>query len=119
MEVGRLLEPVAAGLAATRISTAGPGRRRIWRGLVDARAAGCTLAEHEAIFAAPAGRDAALTQAAALLHVSSTEQWLRDHLATTASSPGLADFPGRERVLPSGGVATRSRSWQAVVSGAR
>ncbi|MER5374235.1 FadR/GntR family transcriptional regulator [Streptomyces sp. NPDC002553] len=56
-------------------------RARIWRGLVDTRAAGRTLAEHEAIYAALAARDAGLSQAAALLHVSSTEQWLREHLA--------------------------------------
>ncbi|WP_399119628.1 FadR/GntR family transcriptional regulator [Streptomyces sp. KM273126] len=131
MEAGRLLEPVATALAATRISEAGPAevkrhldamreacddveqlnahdaafhravvaatgneslvtlldgvsgrtlRARVWRGLVDSRAAGRTLAEHEAIFTALAGRDTALSQAAALLHVSSTEQWLRAHL---------------------------------------
>lgn len=62
-------------------------RARIWRGLVDARAADRTLAEHQAIFDALAGRDAALSQAAALLHVSNTEQWLREHLQATASSP--------------------------------
>ncbi|MER5716215.1 FadR/GntR family transcriptional regulator [Streptomyces sp. NPDC002132] len=56
-------------------------RARIWRGLVDTRAAGRTLAEHEAIYAALTARDAGLSQAAALLHVSNTEQWLREHLA--------------------------------------
>lgn len=55
-------------------------RARIWRGLIDTRAAGRTLAEHEAIFTALSRRDAALSQAAALLHVSNTEQWLREHL---------------------------------------
>ncbi|TLS46737.1 FadR family transcriptional regulator [Streptomyces montanus] len=139
MEVRRLLEPVATGLAATRISDEGLAevkrhldamrearddveqlnahdaafhravvaatgneslvtllegvsgrtlRARIWRGLVDAQAAGRTLAEHEAIFTALASRDAALSQAAALLHVSSTEQWLRTHLRSTASKGG-------------------------------
>ncbi|MFI5798490.1 FadR/GntR family transcriptional regulator [Streptomyces sp. NPDC051677] len=58
-------------------------RARIWRGLVDTHAAGRTLAEHEAIFRALSHRDAALSQAAALLHVSSTEQWLREHLDST------------------------------------
>jgi DNA-binding FadR family transcriptional regulator len=139
MEVRRLLEPVATGLAATRISDEGLAevkrhldamrearddverlnahdaafhravvaatgneslvtllegvsgrtlRARIWRGLVDAQAAGRTLAEHEAIFTALASRDAALSQAAALLHVSSTEQWLRTHVRSTASKEG-------------------------------
>ncbi|MFF7275515.1 FadR/GntR family transcriptional regulator [Streptomyces griseorubiginosus] len=55
-------------------------RARIWRGLVDAQAAGRTLAEHEAIFAALSRRDATLGQATALVHVSNTEQWLRAHL---------------------------------------
>lgn len=55
-------------------------RARIWRGLVDAQAAERTLAEHEAIYKALCTRDASLSQAAALLHVSSTEQGLRDHL---------------------------------------
>ncbi|MFJ7062909.1 FadR/GntR family transcriptional regulator [Streptomyces microflavus] len=55
-------------------------RARIWRGLVDTRAADRTVAEHEAIFDALVRRDAALSEAAALLHVSNTEQWLREHL---------------------------------------
>ncbi|MEW2396187.1 FadR/GntR family transcriptional regulator [Streptomyces sp. NPDC046862] len=55
-------------------------RARIWRGLVDSRAAGRTVAEHEAIFRALAARDVPLSRAAALLHVGNTERWLRDHL---------------------------------------
>ncbi|WP_329309991.1 FadR/GntR family transcriptional regulator [Streptomyces sp. NBC_01262] len=55
-------------------------RARIWRGLVDADAADRTLAEHESIYKALVARDAPLAQAAALLHVSSTEGWLRVHL---------------------------------------
>lgn len=130
-EVRRLFEPVATGLAATRISPAqladvkghldamrearedaellndhdaafhravlaATGNRtlstlldgvsgqtlraRVWRGLVDDNAAGRTLAEHEAIYAALAARDPALAHAAALIHVATTETWLRDHL---------------------------------------
>ncbi|AGL19180.1 FadR/GntR family transcriptional regulator [Actinoplanes sp. N902-109] len=138
MEVRRLLEPVAAALAATRIT--GPAlaavkrhldamsaarddvellnrhdagfhravvtatgndtlvtllegisgqtlRARIWRGLVDGAAAARTIAEHEAIYQALASRDGALAQAAALLHVSTTEGWLRTHLG--AGEPGV------------------------------
>ncbi|MER6069570.1 FadR/GntR family transcriptional regulator [Streptomyces sp. NPDC001817] len=59
-------------------------RARIWRGLVDDQAAGRTLAEHQAIFDALSARDAVLSQAAALMHVSHTEQWLREHLRNTA-----------------------------------
>jgi len=56
-------------------------RARIWRGLVDGDAAGRTLTEHEAIHRALVARDGPLAQAAALLHVSNTESWLREHLA--------------------------------------
>ncbi|MFE7854223.1 FadR/GntR family transcriptional regulator [Streptomyces sp. NPDC057403] len=62
-------------------------RARIWRGLVDSRAAGRTLAEHESIFNALSSRDPALSQAAALLHVSTTEQWLRQHLHAGDTEP--------------------------------
>lgn len=130
-EVRRLFEPIATGLAATRISdpelleveqhlnamraahddvellnehdaafhravVAATGnatlttllegissrtiRARVWRGLVDEDAASRTLAEHEAIYQALVSRDAALAQAAALMHVSTTERWLREHV---------------------------------------
>ncbi|MGW1215972.1 FadR/GntR family transcriptional regulator [Streptomyces sp. NPDC002499] len=55
-------------------------RARVWRGLVDSQVAGRTLAEHEAIYEALAAGDASLSQAAALMHVNSTERWLREHL---------------------------------------
>ncbi|MER7480204.1 FadR/GntR family transcriptional regulator [Streptomyces sp. NPDC126510] len=131
MEVRRLLEPLATGLAAGRITdeqladverhldamrearddveqlnahdaafhravVAATGnetllsllegisghtlRARIWRGQVDDRSSERTLAEHQAIFDALCARDPALSQAAALLHVSNTEHWLRRHL---------------------------------------
>ncbi|MGW8767221.1 FadR/GntR family transcriptional regulator [Streptomyces sp. NPDC055815] len=54
---------------------------RIWRGQVDADAAGRTIAEHEAIHQALVAHDAGLAQAAALIHVNTTERWLRAHLA--------------------------------------
>lgn len=56
-------------------------RARIWRGMVDENTTGRTLAEHEAILQALAAGDAALAQAAALMHVTTTERWLREHLA--------------------------------------
>ncbi|MFF1610252.1 FadR/GntR family transcriptional regulator [Amycolatopsis sp. NPDC058278] len=52
-------------------------RARVWRGMVEANAADRTLAEDEAIYNALANRDANHAQAAALLHVSTTDQWLR------------------------------------------
>ncbi|MEU3937173.1 FadR/GntR family transcriptional regulator [Streptomyces sp. NPDC029044] len=131
MEVRRLLEPLATGLAASRITDEQLGeverhldamrearddveelnahdaafhravvaatgnetlltllesvsgrtlRARIWRGQVDHRSSERTLAEHQAIFDALCTRDPSLSQAAALLHVSNTEHWLRRHL---------------------------------------
>lgn len=55
-------------------------RARVWRGLVDADAAGQTLREHEAIYRALAAADAIGAQAAALMHITTTETWLRAHL---------------------------------------
>ncbi|WP_405859946.1 FadR family transcriptional regulator [Streptomyces sp. NBC_00090] len=55
-------------------------RARIWRGRLDAEAADRTLAEHDAIYQALASRDASLSRAAALMHVSNTEQSLKEHL---------------------------------------
>lgn len=55
-------------------------RARVWRGLVDDHAGDRAIAEHQAIYAALAARDAPLAQAAALMHVSTTEQWLHEHL---------------------------------------
>ncbi|MGW4895731.1 FadR/GntR family transcriptional regulator [Kitasatospora sp. NPDC004240] len=58
---------------------------RIWRGLVDGDAADQAIAEHEAIYRALAAREAPLAQAAALMHVTTTEDWLRAHLAAKAA----------------------------------
>jgi GntR family transcriptional repressor for pyruvate dehydrogenase complex len=142
VEVRRLFEPVATGLAATRISpqaladveahleamraarddvellnrhdaafhravVAATGnetlaslmdgiasrtvRARVWRGMVDGNVADATLYEHQAIYEALAAGDAALAQATALMHVTTTEKWLRRHLAGTAAVPDLVD----------------------------
>ncbi|MEU9064344.1 FadR/GntR family transcriptional regulator [Streptomyces sp. NPDC048430] len=137
-EVRRLFEPVATGLAASRITASELGeverqldamraarddverllehdaafhravvsatgnstlaalldgissrtlRARVWRGMVDDNAADPTVAEHEAIYHALAAGDATLAQAAALLHVSTTEQWLREHMDPAHDAP--------------------------------
>ncbi|MCA2215497.1 FadR/GntR family transcriptional regulator [Jidongwangia harbinensis] len=62
-------------------------RARVWRGLVDADAAGRTLLEHEAIYAALAAGDAIQAQAAALMHITTTESWLRAHLRDDPGAP--------------------------------
>jgi GntR family transcriptional repressor for pyruvate dehydrogenase complex len=131
MEVRRLLEPAATGLAARRISdeqlkqlgdvlqemrdkaddadglihadmtfhrlvASSTGnetltslldgfsgrtvRARVWRGIVEGNVTHVTLAEHQGIYAALQARDPALASAAALLHVNTSESWLRERL---------------------------------------
>ena len=71
-------------------------RARVWRGLIEANAAHTTIAEHQAIYQALRARDPALAHAAALVHVNTSEAWLRAVLgvpkATTAGS-GEGDGP--------------------------
>lgn len=71
-------------------------RARVWRGLVDTDAAGRTLMEHEAIYMALVEGDAIRAQAAALMHVTTTETWLRSHLRNDAFVPHPAD-PQQDR----------------------
>jgi GntR family transcriptional repressor for pyruvate dehydrogenase complex len=52
-------------------------RARIWRGVLEADATRDALREHQAIHAALAARDRPLAEAAALVHVSTSERWLR------------------------------------------
>jgi GntR family transcriptional regulator, transcriptional repressor for pyruvate dehydrogenase complex len=144
-EVRRLFEPIATGLAATRVTpdrlaeirghldamhaasddvellnkhdaafhravVAAAGnetlttlidgissrtlRARVWRGMVEANAAGRTLAEHEAIYTALVDGDGPLAQAAALMHVGTTERWLRRvHAATDSPSEETDALP--------------------------
>lgn len=146
IEARRLFEPVATGLAATRISpealeavaghlaamraarddvellnrhdaafhravVAATGnetlaslmdgiagrtvRARVWRGMIDGNAAQGTVNEHQAIYDALAAGDAALAQATALMHVNTTERWLRKHLADVAAAgPDVLDDRG-------------------------
>jgi GntR family transcriptional regulator, transcriptional repressor for pyruvate dehydrogenase complex len=58
-------------------------RARVWRGMVDDAVADRTVAEHQTIYDALAAGDPALAQAAALMHISATEKWFRDHLAAS------------------------------------
>lgn len=131
MEVRRLLEPAATGLAALRISdddlsrladllqemqdkaddaeglvqadmefhrvvTFSTGnetltslldglsgrtvRARVWRGIVEGNVTHVTIDEHRAIYAALLARDPSLASAAALVHVNTSESWLRARL---------------------------------------
>src|SRR6185369_16081414 len=128
MEVRRMLEPAATGLAAVRMSDAALDglaailddmrsavddpeqlirhdiafhraviaatgnetltslldglsgrtvRARVWRGLIEGNSAHTTIEEHHAIYLALRKRDQLLAQASALLHVNTSESWLR------------------------------------------
>ncbi|MDG6108769.1 FadR family transcriptional regulator [Dactylosporangium aurantiacum] len=132
MEVRRMLEPVATGVAALRMSdddldrlaallddmraaaddaerligydtafhrtvVAATGnetltslldglssrtlRARVWRGLIEGNSAHTTIEEHHAIYLALRSRDQLLAHASALLHVNTSEAWLRAVLA--------------------------------------
>lgn len=60
-------------------------RARIWRGVVDAGAVERTIAQHEDILRALEARDPMLAEATALVHVSTTEAWLRHVIAEGAA----------------------------------
>jgi GntR family transcriptional repressor for pyruvate dehydrogenase complex len=67
--------------------SSGTVRTRVWRGIIDAEANHRTVEEHRAILAAIETRDARLAEAAALLHVSSVESWLRTMVASGVTEP--------------------------------
>jgi GntR family transcriptional repressor for pyruvate dehydrogenase complex len=143
MEVRRLLEPAATGLAASRISAPqlaelaglldrmraaaddaelllrydaefhhviaaataneslvslldGLGgrtlRARLWRGASDRAVPARTVAEHEQIYQALRAGDPVLAQAAALVHLNTSESWLRS-LLPAPSGPGTTAPP--------------------------
>jgi GntR family transcriptional repressor for pyruvate dehydrogenase complex len=137
MEVRRMLEPVATGVAALRMSdedldelgrildnmraaaddaeqliqfdtafhrtvVAATGnetltslldglssrtlRARVWRGLIEGNSAPTTIEEHHAIYQALRARDQLLAQASALMHVNTSEVWLRAVLSGSVDS---------------------------------
>ena len=65
--------------------SSGTLRARVWRGIIDEGASERTVLEHQAIYDALAGRDVVLAQAAALMHVNTSEQWLRTMVDTDGS----------------------------------
>jgi GntR family transcriptional repressor for pyruvate dehydrogenase complex len=58
------------------------GRPRSGNGVIEAGAPERTISEHAGILAARRARDPGLAEAAALLHVSTTETWFRTVLNT-------------------------------------
>jgi GntR family transcriptional repressor for pyruvate dehydrogenase complex len=61
-------------------------RARVWRGRVDADAARVTVDEHARIYRALRSRDQPLAYASALIHVNTSESWLRTVLAEQRST---------------------------------
>ncbi|MFC7479029.1 FadR/GntR family transcriptional regulator [Luedemannella flava] len=59
-------------------------RARVWRGLIEGRAAHKTIDEHHSIYLALRSRDPLLAHASALLHVNTSEAWLRAVVAGRA-----------------------------------
>ena len=57
-------------------------RARVWRGIIDGEAAEQTVAQHTDIYTALLARDPNLAQAAAVVHVLTTESWFRRVLAS-------------------------------------
>ena len=62
-------------------------RARVWRGVVEAGAKERTISEHAEILAALRARDPRLAEAAALIHVSTTEAWIRQMVSTSEPTP--------------------------------
>ncbi|GLW73790.1 GntR family transcriptional regulator [Kitasatospora phosalacinea] len=73
---------------------------RVWRGQADPEAADRALAEHREILRALEARDPQLAQAAALMHVTTTERWLRARLAAGGAVPATATSPSRSASRP-------------------
>jgi len=63
-------------------------RARVWRNISDEGAVADTFAQHEAIFAALNLRDAARAEAASLVHVATTEEWIRRILGDVPEERG-------------------------------
>jgi GntR family transcriptional repressor for pyruvate dehydrogenase complex len=66
-------------------------RGRAWRGIVEAGATERTISEHAAILSALRARDPQLAEAAAVLHVSTTEAWFRSVLETEDDEPAATE----------------------------
>ena len=62
-------------------------RARVWRGLIEANSAPTTIEEHNAIYQALRSRDPLLAQASALMHVNTSEAWLRAVLGRPVQDP--------------------------------
>jgi GntR family transcriptional repressor for pyruvate dehydrogenase complex len=66
-------------------------RARAWRGVIDEDARSRTIAQHDEILTALRARDAIRAEAAALVHVATTESWFRAALHGRSQDDGAAD----------------------------
>jgi GntR family transcriptional repressor for pyruvate dehydrogenase complex len=71
----RTLTSVLEGLSSRTF------RARVWRGVLEGDASQQTIREHRAIHQALEAHDSTLAEAAALMHVTTSERWLRGVLA--------------------------------------
>jgi len=80
VEVRRILEPAGNETLASLLNgvSSRTSRGRVWRGVIEAGAKERTISEHAGILAALSARDPRVAEAAALLHVSTTEAWFRE-----------------------------------------
>ena len=89
----------AAGNATLASMLAGVSSRtiraRVWRGVVEGDAVARTIAQHEDILRAVAAHDPVLAEAAALVHVATTETWMRGVLQERGQSPNGAGAVGK------------------------
>ena len=81
----------------------------MWRGIVDDDAASRTLSQHQDILGALESRDPVLAQAAALVHVATTEAWLRRVIESAAETDEAAVEPRRGRHARPSAAATGTR----------
>jgi len=76
-------------------------RARVWRGIVEAEAIQRTIVQHEDILRALEARDPVLAEATALVHVATTEAWLRQIIAAgVAGGDEPLPNPRRPRSRP-------------------
>jgi len=68
-------------------------RARVWRNISDEGAVADTIAQHEAIYAALGVGDAARAEAASLVHVATTEEWIRRILVEVPERADATESP--------------------------
>jgi GntR family transcriptional regulator, transcriptional repressor for pyruvate dehydrogenase complex len=68
-------------------------RVRAWRGLIESNSVSQTIDEHHSIYLALRSRDPAVAHARALLHVITSESWLRAAMSEKALPPEAGEPP--------------------------